>query len=201
MEPITRQSLVLRLRNFDDEAAWREFVQLYEPLIFRMAVKKGLQEADARDLTQDVLRAVAGAIDRWDSGKGTFRSWLFTITRNLLLNFLISQKKRIRGSGRTSVVDLLESQPARDLGAEAEFALEFKRRAFHWAAERVKPQFSESTWLAFWSTGVDFRPVAEVARELGMSEGAVYIARSRVLARLRECVQQLTEDSGLEPQA
>ena len=196
MEPTTRRSLVLRLRNLDDEAAWAEFVDVYEPLIVRLARRKGLQEADARDLCQDVFRAVAAAIDRWDPdpAKGRFRAWLFRIARNLLVNFLARERRQTRGSGRTSVQDLLAAQPATDAGAEAEFVAEFRRRAFRWAAQKVKNEFTESTWQAFWKTGVDNRPVAEVAAELGLSAGAMYIARSRVLARLRERVQQLTEE-------
>jgi RNA polymerase sigma factor (sigma-70 family) len=198
MEPTTRHSLLLRLHDPKDDASWTEFVRIYEPLILRLALKKGLQEADAHDLSQEVLRAVAASVHRWDPDKGTFRSWLFRIARNLLVNFLISQGRQPRASGRTSMIELLNAQPARDAGAEAEFALEFKWRAFHWAAEQIRDQFSLSTWQAFWRTGVENRTVAMVAAELGLSEGAVYIARSRVLARLRECVQQLTDDSGLE---
>ena len=196
MEPTTRRSLVLRLRNLDDEAAWAEFVDVYEPLIVRLARRKGLQEADARDLCQDVFRAVAAAIDRWDPdpAKGKFRAWLFRIARNLLVNFLARERRQARGSGRTSVQDLLAAQPATDAGAEAEFVAEFRRRAFRWAAQKVKNEFTESTWQAFWKTGVDNRPVSEVAAELGLSAGAVYIARSRALARLRERVEQLTEE-------
>jgi RNA polymerase sigma-70 factor (ECF subfamily) len=199
MEPTTRRSLVLRLRNPDDEAAWAEFVQIYEPLIYRLARSKGLQDADAQDLCQEVFRAVSSAIKRWDPdpAKGSFRGWLFRITRNLLVNFLAGQRRQPRGSGRTSVQELLEAQPAGDPHAQGEFAIEFKRRAFRWAAEQVQSEFTPSTWQAFWRTGVEHRPVAAVAKELGLSEGAVYVARSRVLARLRDRVEQLTGDSGL----
>jgi RNA polymerase sigma factor (sigma-70 family) len=199
MEPTTRRSLVLRLRNPRDEAAWGEFVEIYEPLVYRLARKKGLQDADARDLCQEVFRAVASAIERWDPdpAKGKFRAWLFRIARNLLVNFLASQHRHIRGSGSTSVQELLEARPSADSQADAEFRTEFQRRAFRWAAEQTKKEFTDSTWQAFWKTGVDNRPIAEVAKELGLSAGAVYIARSRVLARLRQCVEQLSEDSGL----
>src|SRR5205085_9573696 len=131
MEPTTRRSLVLRLRNLDDQAAWAEFVDLYEPLVYRLARRKGLQDSDAHDLCQDVFRAVASAIERWDPdpAKGKFRSWLFRIARNLVVNFLSRQGRLVRGSGRTSVQELLEAQPA----AEAEFAAEFRQRAFRWA--------------------------------------------------------------------
>jgi RNA polymerase sigma factor (sigma-70 family) len=201
MEPTTRRSLVLRLRDLDDQAAWAEFVDVYEPLLYQLARGKGLQDADARDLCQDVFRAVASAIERWDPdpAKGSFRGWLFRIARNHVVDFLAGQRRHARGSGRTSVQEMLEARPADDARAEAEFAAEFRRRAFQWAAGQVKNEFTDSTWQAFWKTGVDNRPVADVATELGMTPGAVYVARSRVLARLRGRVEQLTEDSGLDP--
>ena len=199
MEPSTRHSLVLRLRDARDEAAWAEFVEIYEPLVYRLARHKGLQDADARDLCQEVFRAVASAIERWDPdpAKGRFRAWLFRIARNLLVNFLASERRHVRGSGSTSVQEMLEAQPATNTQAEAEFRAEFQRRAFRWAAEQVQNDFTASTWQAFWKTGVDNQPIAAVAKELDLSPGAVYIARSRVLARLRERIEQLTEDSGL----
>jgi RNA polymerase sigma-70 factor (ECF subfamily) len=201
MEPTTRHSLVLRLRDAGDEAAWAEFIELYEPLVYRLARAKGLQDADASDLCQEVFRAVASAIERWDPdpAKGRFRAWLFRIARNLLVNFLTGQRRHPPGSGRTSVHELLQAQPAPvDMQAEAEFAAEFRRRAFRWAAERVKPEFAETTWLAFWRTGVEGRTPAQTAEELGLSVGAVYVARSRVLARLRERVEELSADSGID---
>jgi RNA polymerase sigma-70 factor (ECF subfamily) len=199
MEPTTRRSLVLRLRNPGDEAAWAEFVDIYEPLVYRLARNKGLQDADAQDLCQEVFRAVASAIERWDPdpAKGRFRAWLFRIAHNLLVNFLASQRRHPRGSGSTSVQEMLEAQPSDDGQAEAEFRAEFQRRAFRWAAERVKHEFTDSTWQAFWRTGVENQPIAVVAKELGLSTGAVYIARSRVLARLRHQVEHLTDDTGL----
>lgn len=196
MEPLTRQSLVLRLRDRRDDQAWAEFVDLYEPLVYRLARARGLQDADARDVCQEVFRAVAGAIQRWDPdpAKGRFRAWLSRIARNLLVNFLAARKRHAPGVGGTSVQELLLAAPAVDPEAQSEFAAEFKRRAFQWAAEQVRGDVTETTWRAFWLTGVENRGVAEVAKELRLSEGAVYIARSRVLARLRQRVQTLTDD-------
>jgi RNA polymerase sigma factor (sigma-70 family) len=191
---MTRHSLVLRLRDRGDTAVWEEFTEVYGPLVYRLAQRRGLQDADASDLCQEVFAAVAAAIGRWDPdpGKGRFRAWLFRIARNRLVDFLADRRRQAAGSGSSGVQDLLDARPAGDAGAEAEFAAEFRRRAFRWAADRVRAEFTEPTWQAFWRTGVEGRAITEVAGELGLSVGAVYVARSRVLSRLRRRVAGLT---------
>src|SRR5476649_393330 len=89
-EPTTHMSLMLRLREPGDQQAWHEFVSIYEPLLLRLMRQRGLQEADARDVTQQVVIAVTRAVDRWESdGKdASFRRWLFAIARTLALKFV-----------------------------------------------------------------------------------------------------------------
>ena len=194
--PSTRASLILRLRDPADAGAWREFVTLYEPLVYELACRKGLQDADARDLCQEVFLAVARAVHRWDPdpARGTFRGWLSRIARNLLVNFLTRQREP-RGSGATSVQDLLEAQPSTDLSATALFEAEYRRRVFRWAADEIRGEFTPPTWQAFWLTAVGGRIPKEVASELGLTVGAVYIARSRVLARLRRRIEELGDEA------
>lgn len=193
--PVTRCSLILKLRDPADAAAWREFVDLYEPLVYRLARQKGLQDADARDLCQDVFRAVAQAIGRWEPGRGAFRGWLSRIARNLLINFLTRRQSQPRGSGATSVQERLEAQPAADPSATAVFEAEYRKRVFQWAAEEVQDEFAPSTWHAFWQTAVEGRAPSETAAALGLSVGAIYVARSRVLARLRRRINQLGNEA------
>ena len=193
--PDTRHSLILRLRDSADEIAWREFAALYEPLVYQLARRKGLQDADARDLCQDVLLAVARAAERWDPdpSKGSFRGWLSRVARNLLINFLTRREQP--GTGRTSIVELLDAQSKPDPSATHLFEIEYRRRLFQWAAEKVEQEFTPDTWQAFKRTAVDGETPAKVAQHLGMSIGAVYIARSRVMARIRRQVEQLGDEA------
>src|SRR5216684_2684290 len=179
--PGTRHSLIVKLRNPANSAAWGEFVAIYEPLVYRLARRKGLQNADAQDICQEVFRAVARAVERWEPGRGSFRGWLSQITRNLLINFLTRGLRQPRGSGSSSMQDLLEAQPANDPSATALFEAEYERQLFRWAAHDIRNEFAPATWQAFWSTAVEGRASSDVAVVLGITVGAVYVARSRVL--------------------
>lgn len=193
--PQTRCTLLVRIRDPENRVAWSEFVSIYEPLVYGFARKRGFQDADARDLCQDVLRAVAGAIDRWepDPARGSFRGWLFRIARNLMVNSLEARRRNPRGTGETDMQRLLEERVSPDSEESTLFNMEYKRRLFQWAAEAIRDEFAESTWQAFWQTAVELRPVKDVADDLGLSQGAVYIARSRVIARLRERIEGIEQ--------
>jgi len=190
--PLTRNTLLTRLREADDQEAWREFVEIYEPLIYRSIRSKGLQHADAQELTQEALLAVAEAIGSGDyeHGKGTFRGWLFRIARNMTINFLTRARPAQRGVGGTDFVRLLREQPDSSGEELRQFDRDHEREVFHWAARRIRGEFQESTWRAFWKTGVEGVAIEEAARELGLSVGAIYAARSRVMARLRRVIER-----------
>ncbi|MGP0067128.1 MAG: RNA polymerase sigma factor [Isosphaeraceae bacterium] len=193
--PTTRPSLLVRLRDPMDERAWGEFVEIYGPLIEQLARRRGLQEADAADLVQEVFRAVAVAIERYDPdpAKGSFRGWLSTIARNLIVNLLKAQRRHPRGTGDTEIQQFLEAQPAPDDQESALFDAEYHRRLLHWAAERVKDEFTAVVWLAFWKTGVEAQSADEAARALGLSVGTVYQYKSRVVARLRREIERVSD--------
>jgi RNA polymerase sigma-70 factor (ECF subfamily) len=194
--PITRPSLLIRLRDPGDEQAWEEFIEIYTPLIHRLARQRGFQSADADDLAQEVFRAVAGAIDRWDPdpSRGSFRGWLFRIAHNLMLNFLANARRRPVSPGESAVHDLLNAQAAPSHEDSSQFGLEYRRRLFQWAAEKVRGEFRESSWQAFSQTAVEGKRVKDAAAALGLSEGAVSMARSRVLARIRQTIEQIEND-------
>ncbi len=196
--PDTRASLILRLPSTADAAAWREFVALYEPFVYRFARRSGFQDADARELVQNVLLSVVKAVERWESDprRARFRTWLFKIARNQFLDLLAKKRRRAIAGGTTAMLELLEGQPASDEVAR-HLALEHRRELFRWAAARVKRTVKATTWEAFWITSVEGRSVDDAARALQLSAGSVYLARSRVLARLRAEVRQLEDDHAL----
>jgi RNA polymerase sigma-70 factor (ECF subfamily) len=187
--PQTRQSMIVRLRDPADADAWRAFVDVYGPAVFAFARRNGLQPADAADVTQDVCRNVSGAMRsfQYDADRGRFRGWLFTIVRNQLRMFRRSQARRPRGA------ELVDDIPD-DTAAET-WDLECRRRLFAWACERVKPTVAARTWTAFWRTAVDAANGEMVAKETGLSVAAVYLAKSRVLARLRQAIAEIEDES------
>ena len=187
--PDTRPSLIARLRDSDDREAWYEFVDIYRPVILRLARFKGLQEADAEDLVQKVFVSMAGAIERWevDQSRARFRSWLRRIAENAILNTL-TRKGLAVGSGDSGVGRSLENISA-SLGPDSELLrIELRREVFRYAAEHIRPEFRQGTWQAFWLSCVEGRDVEEVAKFLGKTKGSVYAARSRVMRRLKEVV-------------
>jgi RNA polymerase sigma factor (sigma-70 family) len=191
--PTTRASLLLRLRDPQDHAAWVEFVSLYEPVAYRLLRRHGLQDADAREVMQEMFLAVSRSIDRWDpsSERGSFRGWLRQVIRNLVINWLKHSQRRIRPSGGNEWTAMLE-QVVGDSGPESSvFEEELKRALFRKAADQVRAEVQTSTWQAFWETTVLGVSPAEVAKKLGMEVGAVRVAKCRVLARVRSAVAEL----------
>lgn len=192
--PTTRPSLLVRLRDARDAEAWRLFVELYGPIVYRFARRHRLQDADAADLTQEVLRGVSGSVGRldYDPRRGSFRGWLFTLAHRKLYDLLARRRRQEQPGGDSATQMLLDETPARD--SEDVWNQEHERQVFAWAAEQVRGQFTETTWRAFWATAVEGRDATAVAEELHLSVGAVYVAKSRVQARLREQIRQVTDE-------
>jgi RNA polymerase sigma-70 factor (ECF subfamily) len=192
--PATRASLLLCLRDPHDESAWTHFVELYAPVVYGYARKQGLQDADAADLCQEVLRAVASAVGRleYDPARGAFRNWLFTVVRRKLWNWRAAQQNRTPASGDTATLRLLQQHAAPEV-EEAAWDAECEDQLFGWACTQIRQDVSEATWRAFWRTAIDGEPGKDVARALGLSIAAVYSARSRVVSRLKDLIQSVHE--------
>lgn len=138
--PETRPSLILRLRDSRDAEAWQEFAAIYQPLVYRLARMKGLQDADAQELEQDVMVAVSRAVEDWvpDAERGKFRHWLFQIAENLIVNYLTRKRFRPLGTGDSRVAAMLDQQCDPACEESAVFDLEFRREVFRWAAAQVQ---------------------------------------------------------------
>lgn len=188
----TSASLLDRVKASDQDA-WRKLVRLYSPLVFYWCHQAGLQSNDAADVLQDVFRAVAAHIGDFHRGAaGAFRGWLFTITKNKLRDHFRRRQTRPQATG----------------GTDALIGLQQIEEPFQWyeppsgpsenlvvrrALDLVRAEFEVRTWQAFHRTTIDGAAPADVAAELGMSTAAVYKAKSRVLARLRDELRGLWE--------
>jgi RNA polymerase sigma factor (sigma-70 family) len=187
--PPTQPSLLVRLRNSQDREAWERFVELYAPLVYGFLRKRGLQDADAADLMQDVLRQVAGAAKglEYDAKRGSFRGWLFTVVQNRLTDHWRKERVRERAAGDTDAQQQLNELPQPgNCDETAEWEADYEQRLFQYAADIVRQDVSEATWHAFWLSAVDGQPGKDVANQLGMSIASVYLARGRVMRRLKE---------------
>ena len=185
----TRASLILRLADAADVAAWDDFLQIYRPLVLRLALRRGLQAADAEDLAQEVFSAVAASVNAWldRQDRGGFRAWLLRIARNATINRLTRRTHQRWGVGGDLAARQLAELPDDEV-SHCEFELEYRRQVFQWAAAQVREAVAESTWEAFWLTHVCGTTIEQAAVQLGMSTAKIYVARSRVMARLRELV-------------
>jgi RNA polymerase sigma factor (sigma-70 family) len=171
-------------------------VAIYEPLVYRLLRRHGLQDADAREVMQELLLAVSRSIERWnpDRERGTFRGWLRRVSRNLVINWLKHRDRKLLISGDAELQVLLDRLPA---AAEAEtnvFDQELRRALFHRAAEQVRGELQSQTWDAFWETAVLGTASKCAAKKLGMTVGAVRVAKCRVLARLQAKVKELENE-------
>lgn len=183
----TSISLLERLRQPEPHEAWTHFVQLYTPLLWYWAAKLGLQDQDAADLVQDVFVRLFQKLPefQYDRHK-SFRTWLQTVTQNIWRDKCRERRKAGRPEGDLAEVSVPDS------ALEIEEA-EYRQRLVGRALELMQTDFHPTTWQAFWGCTVLNRPAAEMAQELGISTASVYVAKSRVLARLRRELADLLD--------
>jgi RNA polymerase sigma-70 factor (ECF subfamily) len=185
----TSASLLERLRQPADPGAWDRFVSLYAPLIYTWGRHVGLQDQDAADLVQEVFVKLVEVLPtfHYDAHK-KFRGWLRTVT----LNTWRDRGKR-RGTRPLPGDDVALAELAAPDNPDSFWEAAYRREVVHRALTLMKADFQPATWKAFWEQAVVGRPAREVASELGLSAGAVYAAKLRVLTRLREELQGLLE--------
>ena len=188
---LTRASLILRLKDAEDMTAWEEFAAIYGPVVFNVAISRGFQPADADNLVQEVFMSVASSVSNWlqRDDRGSFRAWLLRIARNAAVDMITQKATRSLGRDDSEAQVHLANLPAPPELSSA-LDLEYERTVFQWAAEQVRASVAEHTWQAFWLTCVEKMSVADAAIKLKTRPGNVYFARSRVMARIKEIVQQ-----------
>ncbi|MFI5460593.1 MAG: RNA polymerase sigma factor [Isosphaerales bacterium] len=187
----TQPSLLLRIRDASDVESWQTFVSVYAPLIYRSCRRRGLQDADAADVGQEVLAQVARSIRdfEYQPGVGRFRDWLGAVVRNKVSRFLENEVRGVRG--------VLVDRSVENLGAseaDGEWVAEFHAHLLSAALDRIRDRFEPPTWRAFEGVWLDDRASSDVARDLALPIEAVYLAKSRVLKRLRDELMLLAED-------
>ena len=184
-------SLIARLRDQDGDA-WQRLVKLYGPLVYRWCREAGLQANDATDVGQEVFRAVATSIDRFrrDRPGDSFRGWLWTIMKNKVRDHFRGLASRPEATGGTDAYQQFQQLPdSPSEVSDADRASGVSRRAL----DLIRSEFESRTWEAFWGVAVGRGKPADVAADLGMTVAAVYMAKSRVLRRLREEFTELLD--------
>lgn len=195
--PQTRQSLLIELGKRSD-VAWSEFLDVYENAIVRYCIRRGLQEADARDAAQMVYAAIQHKVAEWDhdAARGSFRAWLFRVARNISVDLIAARSKAaVSGDSRVSVLlsEISDHRQA-DPDESTVFQLEWRRALFEWAASQVQHDVREVTWHAFRLTAIEGLSAEAVASQLSIPVGSVYTAKCRVVARIRNKIDEWSDD-------
>jgi len=192
--PETSESLILRVKDTADAAAWSAFLAIYRPVVFRLACSRGLQDSDADDLAQHVFASIARAVGSWKPAADgpPFRAWLYRIAHNEILK-AITRRKPDAAAGSSSVQEMLQAVPQPEADASVELLRESRMEAFRWASEEIRHEFTAATWTMFWQSTVEEKTVDDVAKGHGRTNGAVYLARYRVMKRLKEKLDEVSD--------
>jgi RNA polymerase sigma-70 factor (ECF subfamily) len=184
VQPELTSSTLLEQARGNNEAAWQRLVQLYSPLVQHWCRRCGVSQNEVPDVAQEVFLSVSLALADFERQRaGSFRTWMRAIARHKALDHFRKRKGDPSPVGGTLGAEMAQSIPDQISAEEdADEVGELYRRAL----ELIKSNFEENTWRAFWRTTVDGHATDIVASELGLSAVAVRIAKSRVLARLRE---------------
>lgn len=186
--PETRGSLLVALKSADDRAAWDQFVALYRPVFYRMARRRGLQDADAQDLVQQVLLRISRGIEQFERRPDVrFRHWLRTIANNAIATALSRRPPDAAAGGSVEL-------PPADIEISAEISreidAEYERELYLTAAATVRQDVCADTWQAFELTMIEGLSCEQAAVRLEKSIGTIYAARSRIVRRLRTHIEQ-----------
>jgi RNA polymerase sigma-70 factor (ECF subfamily) len=198
-EPIpTRRSLLSRLKHWDDQEGWQDFFDTYWKLIYGVATKAGLSDGEAQDVVQDTMVAVARQMPnfRYDPARGSFKSWLFLVTRRRITDHLRKEYRRVKSAeaapGDAARTPLLERVPdPAGTNLDALWDAEWKRWLFDAALRRVKRRVEPLHFQVFDCYVRKEWPVKEVVQAFRVSPGMVYVIKNRLSALLAKEVRKL----------
>jgi RNA polymerase sigma-70 factor (ECF subfamily) len=194
MSPLeTRQSLIVRLKSEQNELAWRDFVCTYERFLDQLARRQGVPERHIPDVTQQILLTIARSIDGWkdDGNVASFRRWLSTVSRNVVIRFMARERKQAGGIGGSELLAQLQNVEDKP---DEKYIQRYQHELVVWAAEQVRHEFLDTSWRAFWATVIEEQAVDKVAAELKVTPGSIYMSRSRIMARIRKKVAEVEHD-------
>jgi RNA polymerase sigma-70 factor (ECF subfamily) len=182
----TRSTLLSRLRDPSDQDAWRTFDRLYRPLIVGYACCRGLSEADAEDVGQQCAQAVLEQIHRYQH-LGSFKSWLRSIAEHKVIDAFRRRRQEVRAE-----TTMLERRADPEPGSEEFWERQWRGAHLRYCAERARQDVAETTYSAFVAYAIEGLPVAAVAQALGMTPNQVYVAKHRVMERIRMIMTEIT---------
>ena len=193
----TSTSLLERLRSADRPEDWSRLNDLYAPLLRSWMRRYEVGDSDAADLIQEVLMAVAKDVAKFEHNgrRGAFRTWLKRILINRLRDFWKAQAKLPKATGGSDVVERLQQLDDPRSALSQLWDSEHDKHVLKKILDAAQPQFAPNTWEAFRRVVIERIPVEKVAEECGMTLNAVFIAKSRVVSRLRQEASGLVEAS------
>ncbi len=184
----TSVSLLDALRVGTDQQAWSKMVELYAPFIRQWLRVKGAAAHDIDDIVQDVLSVVLRRLPEFEKQphSGAFRGWLRTITVNTIRNHWRTQNKHPTATGGSDFLSMINELEDPHSQISKLWDLEHNTHVTRYLLDKVESQFQPKTWQAFLQFAIEGNPATQVADRLGISENAVFIAKSRVMAELRK---------------
>lgn len=193
--PRTRRTLLLRLKDWKDDASWHEFSKIYERLIFDTAIKAGLRHEEAQEVVQETLLSVAKKIAgfNYDPEVGSFRSWLLQITRRRIVDQMRKRRAHLQSGGNHQAHLELMSDPTGSK-LDALWNEEWHQALLDMARALVKRQVSEKQYKMFELYVLQQAPIKNVTRTLGVNAAQVYMAKYRISRLLKQQLRTLERE-------
>jgi RNA polymerase sigma factor (sigma-70 family) len=185
----TRHTLLRRVRDVQDADAWEEFVGLYTPLLYRYARARGLDHDQAEEIAQQCMCDVARKMPEfeYDPRRGRFKGWLKTIANNNITSALRKHRPRLADSVE------LQREQIREKSVEEIWEQQWQQEHFTYALDLVRQDVKHETFEAFRLLVIEELPVLETAERLGLTTNQVYVAKHRVIHRIKAKIAELTE--------